>query len=128
MYNKSMRDVTSCPLSPNQRKEVEDYMRNHDVSENEARYMLGFVSPDLPQVSMIEAFDKAKEENPNVELSYQTMDFWVDKVMKHAIPKPNPKYVRKWIETTGMLCFEHSIFPPPVKLPFEIKYKYRKEN
>lgn len=84
-------DITDCPLSPNQRKEVEEYMNNHNVSENEARYALGFVPGDLPQVSVIEAFDKAKEENPNVELSYQTMDFWVDEVMKRAIPKPNPK-------------------------------------
>ena len=93
MYNRLMRDIdiTDCPLTPNQRKEVEEYMNNHNVSENEARYMLGFVPGDLPQVSVIEAFDKAKEENPNVELSYQTMDFWVDEVMKRAIPKPNPK-------------------------------------
>lgn len=86
-----MRDVTGYPLSPNQRKEVEEYMNNHNVTENEARYGLGYVPLDLPRVSITEAFDKVKEENPNVELSYQTIDFWVDAVMKHAIPKPNPK-------------------------------------
>lgn len=106
-----MRDVTSCPLSHNQRKEVEEFMNRHNISENAARYALGYVPLDLPQVSVYEAFDMAKKDNPNLELSYKTMDIWVDKVMKHAIPKPNPKYVRKWIETTGMLCFEHSIFP-----------------
>lgn len=117
-----MRDVTFYPLSPNQRKEVEEYMSNHNVTENEARYMLGYVPLDLPQVSIEEAFDMVKKENPNLELSYQTMDTWVAKVMKHAIPKPNPKLVRGWIGTVGMMCFEPSIFPPPVELPFEIKY------
>ena len=81
----------------------------------------------LSQVSIEEAFIMVKKDNPNLELSYKTMDIWVDEVMKHAIPKPNPKFVRRWIDTVGMLCFEPSIFPPPVKLPFEIKYKYRKE-
>lgn len=134
-----MIDVTSFPLTPNQRKEVKEYMNKHNVTENEARYGLGYVTGDLSQVSIRvtddlqqesirKAFIKVREENPNVELSYQTMDFWVDAVMKHAIPKPNSKCVRKWIENIGMLCFEPSIFPPPVKLPFEIKYKYRKEN
>ena len=117
-----MRDVTGYPLSPNQRKEVEEYMNNHNVTENEARYMLGYVPGDLPQVSIEEAFDMVKKENPNLELSYKTMDTWVAEVMKYAIPKPNPKFVRRWIDTTGMLCFEPSIFPPPVELPFEIKY------
>ena len=117
-----MRDVTNYPLSPNQRKEVEEYMTSHNVDENEARWKLGYVPLDLPQVSIKEAFDIVKKENPNLELSYKTMDIWVGEVMKHAIPKPNPKFVRGWIETTGMLCFEPSIFPHPVKLPFEIKY------
>lgn len=123
-----MRDVTGYPLSANQRKEVEEYMNNHNVTENEARYALGYVPLDLPQVSIEEAFDMVKKDNPNLELSYKTMDIWVGEVMKHAIPKPNPKRVRGWIETTGMLCFEPSIFPPPVELPFEIKYKYSKIN
>ena len=122
------RDVTGYPLSPNQRKEVEEYMNNHNVSENEARYMLGYVPLDLPQVSVEEAFNIAKKENPNLELSYKTIDTWVAEVMKHAIPKPNPKLVRRWIDTVGMLCFEPSIFGPPVELPFELKYKYRKED
>lgn len=85
------KDVTNYPLSPYQRKEVEEYMNNHHVTENEARYALGYVPLDIPQVSVSEAFDKAKEENPNVELSYQKLDFWVDEVMKLSIPKPNPK-------------------------------------
>lgn len=123
-----MRDVTGYPLSPNQRKEVEEFMSRHNITENEARYALGFVPLDLPQVPINEAFNIAKKENPNLELSYKTMDIWVNEVMKHAIPKPNPKRVRGWIETTGMLCFEPSIFGPPVELPFEIKYKYRKED
>ena len=123
-----MRDVTGYPLSPNQRKEVEEFMSRHNITENEARYALGFVLLDLPQVPINEAFNIAKKENPNLELSYKTMDIWVNEVMKHAIPKPNPKRVRGWIETTGMLCFEPSIFGPPVELPFEIKYKYRKED
>lgn len=117
-----MRDVTNYPLSPKRRKEVEEYMNNHNVTENEARYALGYVPLDLSQVSIEEAFDMAKKDNPNLELSYKTMDIWVGEVMKHAIPKPNPNCVRGWIETTGMLCFEPSGFPPPVKLPFEIKY------
>ena len=123
-----MRDVTGYPLSSNQREEVEEFMSRHNITKNEARYALGFVPTDLPQVSIEEAFNIVKKENPNLELSYKTMDTWVDEVMKHAIPKPNPKFVRRWIDTVGMLCFEPSIFPPPVKLPFEIKYKYRKEN
>lgn len=86
-----MRDVTGCPLSSYQRKEVEEYMNNHNITENEARYMLGYVPGDLPQVSVTEAFDESKKENPNVEISYQTLGFWVDEVMKRAIPKPNPK-------------------------------------
>ena len=69
-----MRDVTFYPLSPNPYKEVEEYMRNHNVTENEARYALGYVPLDLPQVSIEEAFDMVKKENPNLELSYKTMD------------------------------------------------------
>lgn len=85
-----MRDVTNYPLSPNQRKEVEEFMNKHNITENEARYALGYV-PTLPQVSIEEAFDMVKKENPNLELSYKTMDIWVDEVMKLSIPKPNPK-------------------------------------
>lgn len=94
-----MRDVTNYPLSPNQRKEVEEFMGNYNVTENEARYGLGYVPGNLPQVSIMEAFDKAKEENHNVEISYQTMDFWVNEVMKRTIPKPNPKLLMKILRT-----------------------------
>lgn len=87
-----MRDITSCPLSPNQRKEVEEYMSNHNVTENEARYMLGFVPLDLPQVSVTEALEMVKEENPNVELTNETLKFYLNEVMKKCIPKPNPKF------------------------------------
>ena len=90
MYNKRMRDVTNYPLSPNQRKEVEEYMSNHNVTENEARYALGFVPLDLPKVSVIEALEMVKEENPNVELTKETLKFYLDEVMKKSIPKPNP--------------------------------------
>lgn len=121
-HNKRMNDVTGYSLSPYQRKEVEEYMINHNVTENEARHMLGYVPGDMLQISIEEAFDMVKEENPNLKLSYKTMDIWVDEVMKHASPKPNPERVRGWIETTGMLCFEPSIFSPPAKLPFELKY------
>jgi DNA-directed RNA polymerase subunit RPC12/RpoP len=86
-----MRDVTGYPLSPNQRKEVEEYMSNHNVTENEARYALGYVPLDLPQVSVTEALEMVKEENPNVELTYETLKFYLDEVMKKSIPKPNPK-------------------------------------
>ena len=86
-----MRDVTNYPLSPNQRKVVEDYMRNHNVTENEARYMLGYVPLDLPQVSVTESLELVKEENPNVELTNETLKFYLDEVMKKCIPKPNPK-------------------------------------
>lgn len=86
-----MRDVTGYPLSPNQRKEVEEYMSNHNVTENEARYMLGFVPPDLPQVSITEALEMVKKENPNVELTNETLKFYLNEVMKKCIPKPNPK-------------------------------------
>ena len=92
MYNRFMRDVTGYPLSPNQRKEVEEYMNNHNVSENEARYALGYVPGDLPQVSVIEALEMVKEENPNVELTKETLKFYLDEVMKKSIPKPNPKF------------------------------------
>ena len=87
-----MRDVTGYPLSPNQRKEVEEYMSNHNVSENEARYALGYVPLDLPQVSVIEALEMVKEENPNVELTKETLNFYLNEVMKKSIPKPNPKF------------------------------------
>ena len=91
MKNKRMRDVTGYPLSPNQRKEVEAYMSNHNVTENEARYALGLVPLDLPQVSVTEALEMVKEENPNVELTNETLKFYLDEVMKKSIPKPNPK-------------------------------------
>lgn len=87
-----MRDVTGYPLSSNQRKEVEEYMSNHNVTENEARYMLGFVPPDLPQVSMVEALEMVKEENPNIELTDETLKFYLNEIMKKCIPKPNPKF------------------------------------
>lgn len=87
-----MRDVTSCPLSPNQRKEVEEYMSNHNVTENEARNMLGYVPLDLPQVSVTEALEMVKEENPNLELTNETLKFYLNEVMKKCIPKPNPNF------------------------------------
>ena len=90
-----MRDVTGYPLSPNQRKEVEEYMNNHNVSENEARYMLGYVPGDLGQVTVIEALEMVKEENPNVELTNETLKFYLNEVMKKCIPKPNPKLLMK---------------------------------
>ena len=33
-----------------------------------------------------------KEENPNVELTKETLKFYLDEVMKKSIPKPNPKF------------------------------------
>lgn len=87
-----MRDVTGYPLSPNQSKEVKEYMSNHNVTENEARYMLGFVPLDLPQVSITEALEMVKEENPNVELIHETLKFYLNEIMKKCIPKPNPKF------------------------------------
>ena len=94
-----MRDVTNYPLSPNQRKEVEEYMNNHNVSENEARYALGYVPLDLPQVSVTEALEKVKEENPNVEFTKETLKFYLDEVMKKCIPKPNPKLAMEILRT-----------------------------
>lgn len=85
-------DITDCPLTPNQRKEVEEYMNNHNVTENEARYMLGYVPGDLPQVSVTKALEMVKEENPDVELTKETLKFYLDEVMKKCVPKPNPKF------------------------------------
>lgn len=92
-YNRLMRDIdiTDCPLTPNQRKEVEEYMNNHNVSENEARYMLGYVPGDIGHVTVTEALEMVKEENPNVELTNETLKFYLDEVMKKCSPKPNPK-------------------------------------
>ena len=86
-----MIDVTSCPLTPNQRKEVKEYMNKHNVTENEARYMLGYVPGDIGYVTVTEALEMVKEENPNVELTNETLKFYLDEVMKKCIPKPNPK-------------------------------------
>ena len=86
------KDVTNYPLSPYQRKEVEEYMNNHNVTENEARYALGYVPLDIPQVSVTEALEMVKEENPNVELTNETLKFYLDEVMKKCAPKPNPKF------------------------------------
>ena len=93
--NRFIIDVTGYPLSPNQRKEVEEYMSNHKVSENEARYALGFVPLDLPRVSITEALEMVKEENPNMELTNETLKFYLNEVMKKCIPKPNPKFATK---------------------------------
>jgi len=87
-----MRDLTNYPLSPNQRKEVEEYMNNHNVTENEARYMLGFVPGDIGHVTVTEALEMVKKENPNVELTYETLKFYLNEVMKKCSPKPNPKF------------------------------------
>ena len=92
MYNRFMRDVTGYPLSPNQRKEVEEYMNNHNVTENEARYALGYVPGDIGHVTVTEALEMVKEENPNVELTHDTLKFYLDEVMKKCAPKPNPKF------------------------------------
>lgn len=86
------RDVTGYPLTANQRKEVEEYMNNHNVSENEARYMLGYVPLDIGHVTVTEALEMVKEENPNVELTNETLNFYLDEVMKKCAPKPNPKF------------------------------------
>ena len=60
-----MRDVTSFPLSPKQQEEVEEFMNRHNITENEARYALGYVPLDLPQVSVEEALDMVKKCFPN---------------------------------------------------------------
>ena len=101
MYNKcmKMRDVTGYPLSPNQRKEVEEYMNNHNVTENEARYMLGYVPLDLPRVSVTEALEMVKKENPNLELTNETLKFYLNEVMKKCIPKPNPNFAMEILRT-----------------------------
>ena len=88
-------DVTSYPLTPIQRKEVEEYMRKYNVTENEARYKLGYVPCDLPQFSVMEALEMVKEENPNVELTDETFKFYLDEIMKKCIPKPNPKLAKE---------------------------------
>ena len=98
-----MRDLTGYPLSPNQRKEVEEYMNNHNVTENEARYALGYVPGDLPQVSIEEAFVEIEDENPDSELSYDTIGFYCEEIMKRAIPKPNPNCIRMWLEHSTKL-------------------------
>ena len=90
MYNKRMKNVTNYPLSSNQRKEVEEYMSNHNVTENEARHMLGYVPGHLQKVSVTEALEMVKKENPNVELTNETLKFYLYEVMKKSIPKPNP--------------------------------------
>lgn len=87
-----MRDVTNYPLSPNQRKEVEEIMSRHNITENEARYALGFVPGDIGHVTVTEALEMVKEENPNVELTNETLKFYLDEVMKKCSPKPNPKF------------------------------------
>lgn len=92
-------DITSCPLSLNQRKEVEEYMSNHNVTENEARYMLGYVPGDIGHVTVTEALEMVKEENPNVELTNETLKFYLDEVMKKCIPKPNPKFAMDILRT-----------------------------
>ena len=97
--NKRMRDVTFYPLSPNPYKEVEEYMRNHNVTENEARYALGYVPLDLPQISIEEAFDIVKKENPNLELTNETLKFYLNEVMKKCIPKPNPNFAMEILRT-----------------------------
>ena len=56
----NMRDVTGYPLSLNQRKEVEEYMNNHNVSENEARYALGFSSFTISNASVTETCGKSR--------------------------------------------------------------------
>ena len=86
------RDITGYPLSPNQRKEVEEYMNNHNVTENEARYMLGYVPGDIGHITVTEALEMVKGENPNVELTKETLKFYLDEVMKKCAPKPNPKF------------------------------------
>ena len=65
-------------------------MNIHNVTENEARHMLGFVPGDLPKVSVIEALEMVKKENPNVEFTIETLKFYLNEVMKKSIPKPNP--------------------------------------
>lgn len=91
------RDVTSYPLTTNQCKEVEEYMRNHNVTENEARYMLGYVPGDIGHVTVTEALEMVKKENPNVELTNETLKFYLDEVMKKCSPKPNPKFAMEFL-------------------------------
>lgn len=94
-----MKDVTNYPLSHNQRKEVETFMSNHNVTENEARYMLGYVPGDIGDFSVIDALEIVKEENPNVELTYETLKFYLNEIMKKCIPKPNPKLAMEILKT-----------------------------
>lgn len=78
-----MRDVTNYPLSPNQRTEVEEYMNNHNVTETEARYMLGYVPGDIEHVTVTEALEMVKEENPNTLYAKKLMkSFLKEKIRK----------------------------------------------
>ena len=44
-----------------------------------------------------------EDENPDSELSYDTIGFYCEEIMKRAIPKPNPNYVRMWLEHSTKL-------------------------
>ena len=71
-------------------------MNSHNVTENEARCMLGYVSGSQ-QVTVTEAFEMVKEENPNVELTNKTLNFYLNEVMKKCVPKPNPKLAMRFL-------------------------------
>ena len=53
--------------------------------------MLGYVPGDIGLVTVMEALEMVKEENSNVELTDETLKFYLNEIMKKCIPKPNPK-------------------------------------
>ena len=55
------------------------------------------ISDGLQRVSVIEALEAAKKENPNVELTNKTLNFYLNEVMKKCIPKPNPKAAMRFL-------------------------------
>lgn len=93
-----MSDTTNYnTLSPKQRKKVREYMNSHNVTENKARHMLGYVPGDLQQISVMEALEMIKERNPDKELTNETLKFYLNEIMKMCIPKPNPKLAMKFL-------------------------------
>lgn len=96
-------------LTKEQQKEVDQYMEERNVDENEARIALGYIPGDRVQFSYKELYDTVKDAHPDTPLTEKTRDFYVQEMMRIAPIKPNPKLVKLWLDNYLMVtsppCF-----------------------
>lgn len=90
-------------LTKEQQKEVDQYMKERNLNENEARIALGYIPGDRVQFSFKELYDIVKDAHPDTPLTEETRNFYIQEMMRIAPIKPHPKFVMRWLDDYLMI-------------------------